>query len=280
MKLFMNHHPWSTDWDARTQRGTRSSAPPHLNISVFLHMQSNRFVDGTDDCEMVGQRAQQPRITSLSLSDDKRWCTWLLKGNGRRLSDCFDISSTQKHTHTTALHRTLHPDYPPFNSHHGLEHTCSALYCMFYRSSIGPISYGGQICLCIKKVLWLTNYTIVYILGWSTLRMLSRPFLLNAVPTCPPPFKLCFFNPNSINHPPVFTFHWSTSVFLVPLAFLGGLGGSGSQLKVVKLTDSDGLPCKQLHMAWTLKWEEQSVYKMFLRARTLLVQTKECEALR
>lgn len=53
--------------------------------------------------------------------------------------------------------------------------------------------------------------------------------------------------------PPVFTFHWSTSVFLVPLAFLGGLGGSGSQLKVVKLTDSDGLPCKQLHMAWTLK---------------------------
>ena len=96
MKHFINHHPWSADWDARTQRGTRSSAPPHLNISIFLQMQSNRFVDGTDDCEMVGQRAQQQRITSLSLSDDKCWCTWLLKGNGRRLSACFDLSSTQK----------------------------------------------------------------------------------------------------------------------------------------------------------------------------------------
>lgn len=67
----------------------------------------------------------------------------------------------------------------------------------------------------------------------------------------------------------VFTFHWSTSVFLVPLAFLGGFGGSGSQLKVVKLTASDGLPCKQLHMAWTLRKEEQSGYKMFLCALTL-----------
>lgn len=46
-------------------------------------------------------------------------------------------------------------------------------------------------------------------------------------------------------------------MFLVPLAFLGGLGGSGSQLKVVKLTASDGLPCKQLQMAWTLKKEEE-----------------------
>ena len=96
IKLFMNDHSWSTDWDAHTQRGTSSSAPPQLNIRVFLHMQSNRFVDGTDDCEMVGQRAQQPRITALSLSNGKCWCTWLLKGNGRRLSDCFDLSSTQK----------------------------------------------------------------------------------------------------------------------------------------------------------------------------------------
>ena len=79
-----------------TQRATSSSAPPQLNIRVFLHMQSNRCVDGTDDCEMVGQRAQQPRITALSLSNGKCWCTWLLKGNGRRLSDCFALSSTQK----------------------------------------------------------------------------------------------------------------------------------------------------------------------------------------
>lgn len=53
------------------------------------------------------------------------------------------------------------------------------------------------------------------------------------------------------------TFHWSTREFLVPLAFLGALGGSGSQLSVVKLTASDGLPCKQLHMAWTLKVGER-----------------------
>lgn len=36
------------------------------------------------------------------------------------------------------------------------------------------------------------------------------------------------------------------------MIFLGGLGGSGSQLKVVKLTASDGFPCKPLHIAWTL----------------------------
>lgn len=65
-----------------------------------------------------------------------------------------------------------------------------------------------------------------------------------------------------------FTFHWSTSVFLVPLAFLGGFGGSGSQLKVVKLTASDGLPCKQLQIAWTLR-KKESGKKIFLRALTL-----------
>lgn len=61
--------------------------------------------------------------------------------------------------------------------------------------------------------------------------------------------KFCFTV--TANH--FFTFHWSESVFLFPLAFLGGLGGSGSQLNVVKLTASDGLPSKQLHMAWTLR---------------------------
>lgn len=73
-----------------------------------------------------------------------------------------------------------------------------------------------------------------------------------------------------------FTFHWSTSVFLVPLAFLGGLGGSGSQLKVVKLTASDGLPSKQLHMAWTLRKGEQSRYKrLFLSGFTLWLKHKQ-----
>ena len=80
-------------------------------------------------------------------------------------------------------------------------------------------------------------------------------------------------NPNSINLSSVFTFHWSTSVFLFPLAFLGGLGGSGSQFNVVKLTASDGLPCKQLHMAWTLRKEDQSGY-MFLCVLTLWLKLK------
>lgn len=64
-------------------------------------------------------------------------------------------------------------------------------------------------------------------------------------------------------------------MFLVPLAFLGALGGSGSQLKVVKLTASDGLPCKQLHMAWTLRNEEQSGYQMFLQELTLFPKQKQ-----
>lgn len=83
-------------------------------------------------------------------------------------------------------------------------------------------------------------------------------------------FKTVVLNPNSINHPNVFTFHWSMSVFLVPLAFLGGLGGSGSQLKVVKLTASDGLPCKQLHMAWTLRKEEQWLQNVPLCINTVV----------
>lgn len=48
------------------------------------------------------------------------------------------------------------------------------------------------------------------------------------------------------------TFHCRTRLLLVPLALRGGLGVSGSQLRVVKLTGSEGTPCKQLHMAWTL----------------------------
>lgn len=55
----------------------------------------------------------------------------------------------------------------------------------------------------------------------------------------------------------VYTFHCSRSVFLVPLAFLGAFGRSGSQLNVVKLTASEGLPCKQLQMAWTLRNKEE-----------------------
>lgn len=98
----------------------------------------------------------------------------------------------------------------------------------------------------------------------------NKSFLLHRCCCClASTLKTVVLNPNSINHPTVFTFHWSTSVFLVPLAFLGELGGSGSQLKVVKLTASDGLPCKQLHMAWTLRKEEHSDYKMFLCALTV-----------
>lgn len=48
------------------------------------------------------------------------------------------------------------------------------------------------------------------------------------------------------------TFHCRTRLLLVPLALRGGLGVSGSQVRVVKLTGSEGTPCKQLHIAWTL----------------------------
>ena len=43
-------------------------------------MQSNWLVDGTDDCELAGQRVQQPRITFLSLSRDKyNWLRTMLQ---------------------------------------------------------------------------------------------------------------------------------------------------------------------------------------------------------
>lgn len=64
------------------------------------------------------------------------------------------------------------------------------------------------------------------------------------------------------------TFHWSTSVFLVPLAFLGALGRSGSLHEVVKLTASDGLPCKQLDMACTLRKGQQSGQSVLHRVLT------------
>lgn len=83
--------------------------------------------------------------------------------------------------------------------------------------------------------------------------------------------------PNCINHPTVFTFHWSTSVFLVPLAFLGGFGGSGSQLKVVKLTASDGLPCKQLQMAWTLRNKEEKCLQNLPPCINTVVKQKQTE---
>ena len=49
------------------------------------------------------------------------------------------------------------------------------------------------------------------------------------------------------------TFHWRTRALLVPLAFLGALGGSGSLVSVVKATDSEGPPWTHLHTAWTLR---------------------------
>lgn len=60
--------------------------------------------------------------------------------------------------------------------------------------------------------------------------------------------------------PKVQTFHCRTRQFLVPLALRGGIGVSGSQLRVVKLAGSEGFPCKQLYMAWTL--EVQNVHNI------------------
>lgn len=56
------------------------------------------------------------------------------------------------------------------------------------------------------------------------------------------------------------TFHCRVRALLVPLLFLGGLGVSGSQLRVVKLTGSETLPCKLLYMAWTLEGAKHPVY--------------------
>lgn len=49
------------------------------------------------------------------------------------------------------------------------------------------------------------------------------------------------------------TFHCKVSEFLVRLAILGGLGMSGSQLKVVKVSASEGVPFIELYPAWTLQ---------------------------
>lgn len=87
-------------------------------------------------------------------------------------------------------------------------------------------------------------------------------------------FRLIYMVADCCGLPFGITFHWSTSVFLVPLAFLGVLGGSGSQLKVVKLTASDGFPCKRLHMAWTLRKAEQSGDNRSHRALNTGVQTE------
>lgn len=50
----------------------------------------------------------------------------------------------------------------------------------------------------------------------------------------------------------ILTFHCKVSEFLVRLAILGGLGMSGSQLKVVKLSVSEAVPFIELYSAWTL----------------------------
>lgn len=53
----------------------------------------------------------------------------------------------------------------------------------------------------------------------------------------------------------ILTFHCKVSEFLVRLAILGALGGSGSQLKVVKLSASEGIPLIELDSACTL-WDK------------------------
>jgi len=58
---------------------------------------------------------------------------------------------------------------------------------------------------------------------------------------------------------------------LVRLVILGRFGASGSQLVVVKLSASEGLPFTQLHSTWTLKWKTvnnillQNLYIQFPR---------------
>ena len=52
----------------------RDASALFLILSVVFHLQSNRAVDGTDDCETAGQRVQQLRATSLSLSKDQCYC--------------------------------------------------------------------------------------------------------------------------------------------------------------------------------------------------------------
>ena len=90
---------WYTLWpvlpESQTEIRGRSNAPPpppQLQISVF--MQSNRVVDGKDDCEMAGQRVQQWRRVPLF----NMWQALMhlaLKGNVRRRLDWFELRSTQ-----------------------------------------------------------------------------------------------------------------------------------------------------------------------------------------
>lgn len=122
----MTQPAWFPDWELCTHRGPHSSAPPpppQFKISLLFHMQSNRVVDGTDDCEMAGQRVQQPRITFLSLTEDDCYCYiailqvlahLALKVDGRQHSDWFDLCCDQNtppwlipSLNTTSLH-SLH----------------------------------------------------------------------------------------------------------------------------------------------------------------------------
>ena len=130
---FSSHRYWS-GWSippdpqteihthTHTQIGMCSHAPPPPSqfISFFFHIQSNRLVDGTDDCEMVRQRVQQPRITTCSLNEDKcHWlicvrprCTWLLKGMGddARIGLIYVLSKT----HMTNSQSRYHLFVPHF----------------------------------------------------------------------------------------------------------------------------------------------------------------------
>ena len=92
-------------------------------------MQSNRVGDGTDDCEMAGQRVQQPMITSLSMS------ATAIKGNGSSHSNWFNLCSIQnapmtnwesKYSPFCVVRLTLRQHYPPFKWLNGLGHTLNA----------------------------------------------------------------------------------------------------------------------------------------------------------
>ena len=82
------HRPRSTHTHTHTHTHSHT---PQLNIILSFHMQSYRVIDGTGDWETVGQRVQQPRITSLSSQQRQEplnMCQALvhlaIKGSGRR----------------------------------------------------------------------------------------------------------------------------------------------------------------------------------------------------
>ena len=103
-------------------------------ISVYvIHMQSNRAVDVTDDCEMTGQKIWQPRIMHV-IPQQRRipMCNMCQALAWRRHLGWFDLCAAQNTLmtnsdskyHVFAPH--LRPGYLTFNQQNGREHTSNA----------------------------------------------------------------------------------------------------------------------------------------------------------